>query len=230
MRKLAALAAIFMLIVSAVHAQNSVTPSKVQDHNDENLSTLNSIPSSEEIAALPLAEPTARAASLPEKPEPAAAEGQWIGTGEVWDIPDDLVIVAMKHEGHLLWHVQKVNSCESCGEPLTWKQAMFDKQASSVWAVHTALMIADIETTHRMPCFEAGTCREGNPLLGQSRAQAYAVSSVVSAGVWIGTAWLRKGSKKYRIGGYKSWWIVPVIGDALSVADIAVHAGNWHSQ
>jgi hypothetical protein len=43
----------------------------------------------------------------------------------------------------------------------------------------TASTIADIETTHA--CIRAGTCKEGNPLLGQSRAQAYSVAMSVNA-------------------------------------------------
>jgi hypothetical protein len=43
----------------------------------------------------------------------------------------------------------------------------------------TAATVADIETTQA--CIHTGTCKEGHPLMGQTRAQAYSVSMSVNA-------------------------------------------------
>ena len=100
---------------------------------------------------------------------------------------------------------------------------MFDKPAVRLWALRTALAITDIEVTHRSPCFVAGTCREGNPLLGQTRAQAYGVSGSIIFGSWALTSYLRKGDTHTRMGGMKWWYAIPLAHSAVSVAGIVAN-------
>jgi hypothetical protein len=168
---------------------------------------------------------------LPDKPQPIAHVNQWIAEGEVMPIlSNNLVIVAKKGDGTMMWHVEEVDSCTWCGKPMTWREAAFDKQASSMWILRSALVVADVEITHHLPCFEAGTCREWNPLLGQTRLQGYSVAAGLTAIAWISDAWLRKGNKEYRIGGYRHWWIIPAIGYAASAVGIASNLARWHSR
>jgi hypothetical protein len=167
---------------------------------------------------------------LPDKPQPIAREGQWISAGEEWpQFSDDLVMVARKNDGRMMWHVEKVNSCAWCGAPMTWKQAMFDRKSSSMWALRSALIVTDVEITHHMPCFRAGTCRD-NPILGESRLQAYSVGAALTAIAWISEAHARKGDRNWRVGGYRNWWIVPTVGYAFSAIGIITNIATWHNR
>ena len=167
---------------------------------------------------------------LPAKLQPVAYVGQWVAdSDQTPQFSDDLIITERKNDGHLMWHVERVNSCVWCGTPMTWKQAMFDRKATSMWALRSALAVTDIEITHHMPCFRAGTCRESNPLMGQTRLQSYSVAAGLTAFSWISDAWLRKGSRKYRIGGFRDWWIIPVTGYATSAVGIIANLARWHS-
>jgi hypothetical protein len=168
---------------------------------------------------------------LPEKVQPEARPGDWIADGEAMPaLPANLVLVPHKNDGRWMWHVERMGSCAWCGNPMTWKQAAFDKKSTSLWALRSALFVADIEITHHAPCFEAHTCKEGNPLLGQTRAQAYAVSGAVTALDWLGTAYIRKGSKPQHVGGYKFWYIIPIIGQASSGVGILLNLARWNSR
>ena len=72
------------------------------------------------------------------------------------------------------------------------------------WVAHgvnVAATVADVETTQA--CIRAGTCHEGNPMMGQSRAQQYGVSMGLNAI----NAWISYRSSKH--GG--KWWILPAI-------------------
>lgn len=167
----------------------------------------------------------------PENPKSAARQDQWIKEGEEMpQFSDGLIMVARKADGRTMWHVEKVNSCVWCGAPMTWKQAMFDKKASSMWALRSALVVADVEIAHHVPCFRARTCKETNPILGQSRLQAYSVGAGLTALIWIYDGWARKGSRKDRIGGYTHWWIVPTVGYACSAVGIILSLATWHSR
>jgi hypothetical protein len=225
----------FFLLVAAVHAQD--LPAKPGARSTESVQASDAAvlqeqaqftsmaPKSEEMISDVSAQP------LPDKPEPVAREGQWIRSGE--DLPqfsDDLVMVSEKNDGRRMWHVRKVNSCDWCGAPMTWKQAMFDKKSSSMWAIRSALFVADIEIAHHLPCFQDGTCKEGNPLLGQTRLQGYSVAAGLTAISWIGEAYARKGDRNWRIGGYKDWWIVPTIGYVTSAIGIITSLASWHSR
>lgn len=168
----------------------------------------------------------AQTPALPDKP--TAYEGQWIYVGEPLPIfPPNLVMVEQKEDGRGEWRVKAVDSCAYCGMPLTWKQAAFDKHASSMWALRAGLMVADLEITHHSPCFIAKTCREANPMLGQTRAQGYSVDAALLVIPWVIASWTRKGDAKYHIGGYRRWWILPVIGDVASGVGIITNLARW---
>src|SRR5579864_7032870 len=171
----------------------------------------------------------AGAQPLVELPKPAAYEGQWIATGE--QLPafgNDLIITERKEDGRNMWHVERVNSCSWCGPSLTWKQAAFDKKATSLWALRSAMFVTDLEITHHSPCFVAHRCVEADPLLGQTRAQGYAVASALTALDWWITAYLRKGNRTYHVGGYKHWYLFPIIGQTSSGIGIIANLARWN--
>jgi hypothetical protein len=166
---------------------------------------------------------------LPDKPQPVAQLGQWISERDAMpQFPDNLVMTEKKNDGRLMWHVEALNSCAWCGTPMTWKQSMFDRKSSSMWVLRSALAVADIEITHHSPCFKAGTCTEANPLIGRTRLQGYSVAAGLTAFGWVGGGWLRKGSREYHIGGYRHWWIIPMLGDAASAVGIIANLARWH--
>jgi hypothetical protein len=227
-------AVVFLLVGTAIHAQ--VLPLKPVVQNTGDLSPSDAIIFSAQGQSAPETLNSdamfskVNAQPLPDKPQPFARVGQWIPAGEDWpQFSDDLVVVARKNDGRMTWHVEKVNSCVWCGAPMTWKQAMFDRKSSSMWALRSALFVTDVEITHRMPCFKAGTCRD-NPILGQSRLQAYSVGAGLTAVAWISEAYARKGDRKWRVGGYRHWWIVPTAGYAFSAIGIITNLATWHSR
>ena len=67
-------------------------------------------------------------------------------------------------------------------------------------------------------------------MLGQSRLQAYSVGAGLTAFAWIGEAYCRKGDRYWRVGGYRDWWIVPVVGYASSAVGIITNLANWNSR
>jgi hypothetical protein len=227
--------ACLFFVVSTVRAQDLPLGTDARNPRDLLASNGNAIQEPEEFT---LGDPTpdalfpnANSEALPNKPQPVAYEGQWIVEGE--QLPrfsSDLIMVVRKDDGRMMWHVEKVNSCAWCGAPLTWKQAAFDKKASSMWILRSALVVADVEITHHLPCFQAGTCKEWNPLLGQTRLQGYSVGAGLTAIAWAGDAWLRKGSRKDHIGGYRRWWIIPTVGYAASAVGIIANLARWHSR
>jgi hypothetical protein len=230
-----ALASVCLLVASGGRAQDMPFSHETQNVRVPPVPFADASPPQERLSpSKPTSAPlgsTSGARPLPDKPQPVAREGQWIGNGEqLPHFSDDLVMVARKNDGRLMWHVEEVNSCAWCGTPMTWGQAMFDRKASSMWALRSALFIADIEITHRMPCFRAGTCKEWNPLLGQTRLQGYSVGVGMTAFAWVADGWVRKGSRKYRIGGYRHWWIVPSVGYAASAVGIISNLARWHDR
>lgn len=223
----------FLLFAAIVHAQDLPSRPDAQKTND--LMTSNAIgqpvqelisdntPIPDGVISKVYAQP------LPDKPVPDAKLGDYILVGQpMGRFSDDLVLVERKEDGRLIWHVEKAGTCFWCGRPMTWRQAAFDKKSSSMWALRTGLMVADIELSHHAPCFAAGACREGNPLLGQTRAQAYAVAGAITALDWLGVAWLRKGDRQYHIGGSKYWWIPPMVGQATSAVGIIANLARWN--
>jgi hypothetical protein len=141
-------------------------------------------------------------------------------------IPDGMVWV----EDHNSWVAQEQGSCAWCGRPMTFKQAAFDNKSISMWALRSAVLVADIEISHHRPCFQAGTCFVPNPLLGNTRAQGYAVAGGLTLFAWMGTAKLRAGRLSYHVGGYRHWWIVPVIAEASSAVGIVLNLATWNSR
>lgn len=122
------------------------------------------------------------------------------------------------------WVQSETNSCEFCGKPMAWKRAAFDQKALPLWLVAVGLSVADTEYTLSRPCFKNGTCTEGNPLLGTTRAQQYGVRMPVLAAAWMATSWLRKGDKERSIGGMRHWYTLPLIYMGMPAAGLAANA------
>jgi hypothetical protein len=156
---------------------------------------------------------------LPEKPAPLIADQIFADT----PIPSGMVWAPVRTSNGGKWIAREEGSCKWCARPMTFKQAALDKKALAWWLPRAGLMVADIEVTHHLACFQARTCSEANPLLGQTRAQGYAVAAGLTAVSWLGTAYLRKGDRAHHVGGLRSWWIVPLIGDAASAVGIAAN-------
>jgi hypothetical protein len=225
----------FLLVITTVQAQDLPLASNALKTNDPPVSDTIVIREQGQFSlGNPISNamlPSPNAQPMPDKPQPLAREGQWIVEGEQMPkFSDDLVMVARKDDGNMRWYVQKVNSCAWCGTPLTWKQAAFDRKAASMWILRSALVVADVEITHHLPCFEAGTCKEWNPMMGQTRLQGYSVGAGLTAIAWAGDAWLRKGSREDRIGGYRRWWIIPTVGYAASAVGIVANLARWRSR
>jgi hypothetical protein len=93
---------------------------------------------------------------------------------------------------------------------MTFKQAAFDKKASSMYLLGIALIVADVELGQR--CREAGRCQEGNPLLGSgSRKMQYSIRLPALGVSWWADAMLRKGDKRVHMGGMKHWYVFPLV-------------------
>ncbi len=61
--------------------------------------------------------------------------------------------------------------------------------------------VLDVESTQR--CIHAGTCKEGNPLMGSGRTQQYAVSmGLVGLSAWMSYRSMKRG---------EMWWLAPVV-------------------
>jgi hypothetical protein len=124
--------------------------------------------------------------------------------------------------------------CAFLGGRLYFSDPLALSQHSKSWAaaaVSPAMLVslglltsataADIETTH--DCIRAATCREGNPLLGQSRPQAYAVSMSLNAiAFWAAAEQKRHG---HGVAPFFILWSGSVLHAALAVhnASLAAH-------
>lgn len=173
----------------------------------------------------------ALAQELPDKPVPQRAfQGEWIAAGEIMpaEWPEDLVLTDRKNDGRRMWQVVKVGSCAFCGKPMTFTQAAFDKKAMALWGARMALLVADVEITHRSPCFNSGHCREINPIMGKTRAQSYTVGAGFQFGMWLATGWLRKGDRSNHVGGSKYWYIIPIVGSGMNVLGIVNNTSKWN--
>jgi hypothetical protein len=141
-----------------------------------------------------------------------------------------MVLVPRTEDRKGVWHVEKVGSCFWCGKPMTFKQAAFDKKMSAMWLVEIALRVASTETfmakCHDGHLSDGRACVEANPLFGNTRAQQYGVSIPIIVGAWMGTAYLRKGDKRYRVGGLKPWWVLPAVCHAFTIFSIAFDASR----
>jgi hypothetical protein len=138
--------------------------------------------------------------------------------------PDNMLCGIYDH-AHL-WHWFK------CGDPahagvddrtlhlmgMDWAgrripKGMSEKKYWFVSLASVALTVADVETTQA--CIRAHTCREGNPLMGQTRAQEYAVSLTVPLiGLWYQRKFYDEDHVRKRFGIVKrrefAWWSVPL--------------------
>lgn len=176
---------------------------------------------------------TVAAQDLSDKPNPHATVkagdliAPYSGMPDVW--PDDLVLTPSSEDGKAIWKVESVYSnCFFCEKPKTFREAAFDKHAILLHGMRIGIAVADTEITHHAPCFKAGTCREWNPLLGQTRAQAYSVAIGYGFGEWMLNAWLRKGNKAEHVGGIKYWWLIPTVGTVTSAAGIIHNLTMWN--
>jgi hypothetical protein len=152
-----------------------------------------------------------------EAPVPPGLHPAWLTGTET--IPRGMVWVPTGNQ----WTAREINSCNWCSKPMTFRRAALDNKAIGMWAAALALTVADIEGLASRHCINARTCREGNPLLGQTRTQQYALRLPILAGAWIGTAWLRKGNQRLHVGGMKRWWILPMLYQATSSAGVAAN-------
>jgi hypothetical protein len=131
------------------------------------------------------------------------------------------------------WRQVKINNCgffDFCGKPMTFKKAAFDKPALIWLGVAAIGRVADTEVTFNQPCMRAGTCREGNPILGGSRAQQYGVGFGMIMGIHFADAWLRKGNLRTNEGGWKSWWVVPLEQVGFNVLGVVLNSTGLHAK
>jgi hypothetical protein len=131
-------------------------------------------------------------------------------------IPEGMVWVPAGKE----WSAREINSCQWCSQPMTFRQAALDKKTLGMWGAALALTVADIEILVSRPCVANKSCHEGNPFLGQTRAQQYSIRLPVIALGWASTAWLRKGDRRLKVGGMKRWWLMPVLYQAAAGAGV----------
>ena len=136
-------------------------------------------------------------------------------------IPDGMVWTVE----HKLWFAREINSCDRCGKPMTFAQAAFDRKSTTTWGAAFALGTAAAVVAARRPCVQQLTCKEffGRPTIGKG----IAFQAPVLVASWLGTAYLRKGSVRYHIGGQRRWWIVPMIYQTLSGAFMAANLARF---
>ena len=111
------------------------------------------------------------------------------------------------------------------------KRRALDKKFWLALGSAVGLMVADVELSQR--CIRAGTCREANPLLGQSRARAYAVNAAILVPVTIWSYHVKKGQDRTgRQNGDIRWWLPSVIKSASHAAgmSIGLHASTIERQ
>jgi hypothetical protein len=161
---------------------------------------------------------------LPSKPEPVGAlTASAGGVNAPEELPRSMVRVSVRESNGYQWVAREQGTCEWCGKPMSFKQAAFDKKMSLMWIAEIGLAVADTEITESRPCMKNGTCKEGNPLLGASRAQQYGIRMPVIFGAWMASAYLRHGNPTYKIGGMKHWWVLPTLYHAASTIGIVAN-------
>lgn len=121
-------------------------------------------------------------------------------------------------DGSHSWHQQPIDSCLWCGRPMTLKQAATDRKGLLGLVIVAGAMVTQTEIDHDLPCWRAGTCGEADPIFGHSRAQAYSVKSAVVVAQWLITSALRKGSKRYNYGGFRKWYVFPILDSSVWAA------------
>lgn len=221
---------LFCLLCSTTVLAQAQTPSSASsDTHPANALPVATEPSMAPDAAQEQETPTALhrrpASSEPTEnspPDPASLHPKWLTGHE--SIPAGMVWVPAGD----VWSAREAGSCFWCSKPMTFRQSMLDKKGLGMWGTALALTVADIEVLASRQCYKAGTCREGNPLLGQTRTQQYAVRLPLLAGAWVGTAWLRKGDRRLHIGGMKYWWLLPVAYQATATAGVISNLVHVH--
>jgi hypothetical protein len=169
---------------------------------------------------------TVRAQDLSRGPEPTKANAlavpaPFVPTRRKDIYPDTRIPDGMvwRRQSDRWWQAEEIGSCEFCGRPMTFKQAAFDKKASSMWLSAIALTIADIELGQA--CIKSGRCMRGNPLFGrETRKTQYSVRLPAIAASWMSVAMLRKGDKGLHIGGMKHWYEFPLAFHAASTVGV----------
>ena len=172
---------------------------------------------------------SAGAQELPARPQPTSEtlrvadlkHAPRLARGEVW--------VPIRHGGKDVWEAREINSCEWCARPMPFRQAAFDRKAVFMWGSALGIAIASTEVTLSRPCIRQHTCRELNPLFGNSRGQQYGVRLPILFASWMGSAYLRKGNRDRQVGGMKHWWILPVAYQVMGSISITVDSGR-HSR
>lgn len=190
---------------SSVAPEPSVVPAAAQ----ETPTALHHRPASFEPPGNPAPDPAGFHPKLLTGSESLPSGMVWVPTGDVWS-------------------AREANSCFWCSKPMTFRRALLDKKGLGMWGTALALTVADIEVLASRQCYKAGTCREGNPVLGQTRTQQYGVRLPLLAGAWLGTAWLRKGDRHLHVGGMKYWWILPAAYQATSTAGVISNLTHVH--
>ncbi len=90
------------------------------------------------------------------------------------------------------------------------KRRVLDKKFWLALGTAYALTVVDIELTQR--CIRQHTCRELNPILGQSRGRAYAVNAAVLVPVTIWSYHRKKDQDRNgRQKGKMPWWLPSVV-------------------
>jgi hypothetical protein len=126
-----------------------------------------------------------------------------------------MIWAPIKVEKQRLWKQQQIGSCRDCLAPMTFKRAFFSKKILTLLALDVAANVADTESTLRKPCIAAHTCREINPIMGNTRAQQYGIKFSITGVTWLCAAYLRKGDAGKHIGGDKRYWWTFVASIAL---------------
>jgi hypothetical protein len=165
------------------------------------------------LFAAPLA-----AQDLKHRPAPPPSENvmerPWLQGGEA--ITPGMVWAPYKHRGDGTWWRQReIGSCTDCLAPMSFKRALFNKKILTLLALDVAANVADTESTLRKPCIAAHTCREINPIMGNTRAQQYGIKFSITGVTWLCAAYLRKGDAGKHIGGDKRYWWTFVASIAL---------------
>jgi len=101
------------------------------------------------------------------------------------------------------------------------KRRVLDKKFWLALGSAVGLMVADVELSQR--CIRAGTCREANPLLGQSRGRAYAVNTAILVPVTIWSYHVKKGQDRTgRQKGDIPWWFPSAINASSHVVGMSI--------
>ena|SRR6266853_568352 len=128
------------------------------------------------------------------------------------------------------WFARDQGSCGMCGKPMTFRQAVFDKKATAMWGLAISLQIVNARLNNI--CLRKGACGEGIPFLGRasfilgsgSFNKQMSIKVPLTVLSWVLTAKTRSGNRALHVGGWKDWWIVPVINQAASTTAIIANS------